>query len=394
MKIRVPKLTLRFAVLYLGLSIYMLRTLLNASSILFYNDILDNVMFGISVIAFVAVAAMQRYDNKRILAVAAIAAFALLTGVLSGRPFLLLTILVCVAIKDIDFDKVVGFLFRITFVFMIIHTVLSVAMPFLFERALLFVHTDGLRIRYAFGFIHPNSFSIFLFNLILMWVWLNYERIKYKHIVIIFITGVLAFIFSDTRTSFVLLIFLCMMLILDKWIPKFHLVLSFLAKGIVPVLSILVFIMIRLFLQGNLMVIIINSILLNRIRLGAFAYYNWGLSLFGQNLQNVYVGWDPVSRRWTSLLIYDNIYSFFMVEIGIIWLIVVTVLFYFLATKGSRRINLCIIIWAAYGMTEVHGWNGFILFPFLFFTFFLGRNQGVIAQINNSENSVLWNGRG
>ena len=389
MKIKAPKLSLRFTVLYLGLSIYMLRTLLNASSILFYNDILDNGMFGISVIAFVMVAAMQRYENKKILAVAALAAFALLTGIMSGRPFLLLTILVCIAIKDVDFDKVIRFLFKITLVFMIIHTILSVTMPFLFERDLLFVHTDGLRIRYAFGFIHPNSFSIFLFNLILMWVWLNYERIRYKHILVIFATGVLAFIFSDTRTSFVLLIVLCMMLTLDKWIPKFHLALSFLAKGIVPVLSLLVFVLIRLFLQGNLLVIIINSILLNRIRLGAFAYYNWGLSLFGQNLQNVHVGWDPVARRWTTLLIFDNIYSFFMVEIGIIWLIVVSVLFYFLARKGNKRINLCIIIWAAYGMTEVHGWNGFILFPFLFFTFFLTRNQGVTAQMNHSEKGML-----
>jgi hypothetical protein len=378
------KLTIYSVSIYIGLFTFMLRTLLSYSSFVFNTTIIDNVLFVIAVTAFVIAITQQRYDKKRMIIIAVFSAMALITAFLSGQPFLLLTILVCVAIKNYDFDKVILLFFRLTLAIMVFHIGLSILAPGLFEMDLI-IHHLGFRIRYTFGFIHPNAFSIIFFNLMLMWVWSNFEKIKYRHILGIFTLGLVAVMFSDTRSSFVVTVLLCLLLLLQKKISRFSDFLRLLASSIVPLFSLIVLWLITAFLQGNELARLINIGLTNRIRLGAFVYYNWGFSLLGQNLQNAHVGWDPLTRRWTSMLIYDNLYSFFMIEIGAVWLLVISIMFYFISKYNNDKVNICIIVWAFYGMTEVHGWNGFVLFPFLFFTFLLTFNNQQMLRIKEKN---------
>jgi len=384
MKAKSTKISPYSASLYLGLFLFMLRTLFNYSSFIFYNNIIDNILFVISILFIVAAVIQQRYEVKTIILIAVLSIMALVTAFLSGHPFFLVTILVCVAIKNFDFDEMILLFFRTSLVFMVVHVLLSVLVPGLFSVDLV-IHHLGFRIRYTFGFIHPNVFSIILFNIILMWVWLNFERMKYRHIIVIFALGIIAVIFSDTRSSFVLTLVLCLLLLLQKKISKFAKLLRFLASSIVPLLSITVLWLMISFLQGSEWARIINIMLTNRIRLGAFVYYNWGVSLLGRNLQNMNRGWDPITRRWTDLFIYDNIYSFFMIELGVAWLLVISIMYFFLSRYNNDKMNICIIMWALYGMTEVHGWNGFVLFPFLFFAFLCSKKKQSTLQQNHGR---------
>ena len=40
-------------------------------------------------------------------------------------------------------------------------------------------------VRYDMGFGHPNRVSILLFNLLIMWIWLNFDRLQKLKIIII-----------------------------------------------------------------------------------------------------------------------------------------------------------------------------------------------------------------
>ena len=50
---------------------------------------------------------------------------------------------------------------------------------------------------------------------------------------------------------------------------------------------------------------------------------------------------------------------------GLIWLILIAAAFYKLAQKENIKINLCLIMWSLYGVTEVHGLNALMCFPIL-----------------------------
>lgn len=81
----------------------------------------------------------------------------------------------------------------------------------------------------------------------------------------------------------------------------------------------------------NVFAVSLDAILSGRIRLGAYAYEHYGLSLFGKNLTDVKIQYDAVYGL--NAFTFDNIYTDILMRQGAIWLLVIAVLFYRLARK-------------------------------------------------------------
>ena len=64
-----------------------------------------------------------------------------------------------------------------------------------------------------------------------------------------------------------------------------------------------------------------------------------------------------------------------MVNQGVIWLILLAFIFYKLAKLNSGKVNIFLIVWALYGVTEVHGLNGFLCMP-IFLSAFVFKSMG------------------
>jgi len=129
--------------------------------------------------------------------------------------------------------------------------------------------------------------------------------------------------------------------------------------------------------KDNAIVMALDRLLTGRIKLGAYGLQNEGATFAGHFIPylNGQVTWDPY---WMiNDFTFDNIYSDSLVHMGFIWLAVYTAVFYLLGRKRNFKISCYVIIWAVYGLTEVHGLNGFIWIPVLISAYL---SKGVIIS--------------
>ena len=147
-----------------------------------------------------------------------------------------------------------------------------------------------------------------------------------------------------------------------KWLSVF-------AKFIIPVCGVTIIIFTIVYVEQlnafhkNIVVMTIDKLLSSRVKLGAYGYDKYGITFLGQNLSNYKVTWDQEWRL--NAHTFDDVYTYCAMNVGIVWLVLITVMFYKLADRHSDKINIFIIIWALYGISEVHVLNGYVFFPIL-----------------------------
>jgi hypothetical protein len=361
--------------LLMGLFMMIIKVSFSLSRILMYNDVIDNVLSFGAVALLVLYIMNKRYGVKKMLIYAFATVLSLYSVMITKQSILLITTIAVLAIADEKFDKIIDFIYRWELFFFIVHIIISIFYKILLDGSITQV-IDG-KTRYNFGFSHPNTFSVYLFNLIIMWIWLNYNKLNYKSVFKIFLIGSLAYLFSKTRTGYVDIILICSILLIciKKKSGKLF---SLIAMGIVPVFSLGIFFMISHYVNDIGWVLKINDLLSSRIKLGAYAYSKCGLSFWGQNIERMKVTWN---NYWMlNNFTFDCTYSSLMVMQGCIWLVIVSIAFFLLAMKKIDRINIAIIAWSLYAVTEVHGLNGFLCFPILLLAMLISNKKEKIDE--------------
>lgn len=346
--------------LYIGLFLMIIKVFVPLSKILPQSALVDNILSLASAGILALDIIQQKLDTKRLVVYGVVTILALYTSSITGQYGFLITVIAILAIAGRDFDKIIYFIYHWELLLFVAHTIIALVWNFLPETSI--VQSISGVMRFNFGFGHPNTFSAYLFNLIIMWVWLNYNRITNKHIVLVFLLGIVNYTFTRTRTSTLDIVIFCILIMLAKHFAD-SAVLSSVSKLIVPVCAGVVLILIVQFPTGNPVVLLIDNILSARIRLGSYAYYHYGLTAFGQSVSFTDVVWDSVWRL--NGLTFDCTYTSLMVMQGVVWLVILSVGFFLLGCKKDNRISISIIVWALYAVTEVHGMNGFLCFPIL-----------------------------
>ena len=253
---------------------------------------------------------------------------------------------------------------------MVLHTI-AVLILALVGEINLFIFDRG-QLRATFGFGNPNTFSVYIFNLILMWLWLNFKKINTSQLFLTGCFGLVIVLMTKTRTmliDIIVLLFLCY-LFRFSWFDKIS---SFIAKICIPILFTFIWGTVLLYQRGSMIAYVIDSLLNARIKLGAFALDHFGISILGQYLLDFQIVWD---ETWgLNNFTFDCIYTYLMVNQGVIWLILLAFIFYKLAKLNSGKVNIFLIVWALYGVTEVHGLNGFLCMP-IFLSAFVFKSMG------------------
>lgn len=368
--------------LYVGLLLMLIKVIFSASAILPYSDFLDDILSYCAAGILAIYIILKKYSSKTLFVYALITGIALYSTMITKQYGFLITVIACLALRDENITKAINFIYKWELLLIIIHSAYAVFLSGISNYALYGGYYG--RIRFHFGFSHPNVFSIYLFNLIIMWIYLNYDKIKMKNIIIIFLISFILQLLTDTRTSFIdIIIVLLIVVIVKKW-PN-NKIIKQLAMWITPTLSILVLIACKFYLTGNQLLLLLDSIFSARIRLGAYAYTNYGLTLLGQNMENINIEWDSNWRL--SGFTFDCTFSYLMMNQGVIWLIIIIIGFYLLAKKGDDKIAIMVVAWGLYALTEVHGINGFRCFPILLLSILLRpENRTKTTTINTVGN--------
>ena len=235
MDIVIPKVN---TFLKLGIFLMIVKISLSISTVFYYSETIDNILSYASLFLLVSVILIQNYSSKTFIVYLLIGIISLYSVTKTGNNGLLITVVTCLAIRKCNINDIIKFIYNWELLFFIIIVCASIICHFLFS----FPITQNIQgvIRYTFGFEHPNEYSVYLFNLIIMWVWIEFSRIKLHHLFAIFIIGLTSFYFSNTRTNFIeicLIIILLFIYCIGR--KKEHKIINFMARYIVPFFSIL-----------------------------------------------------------------------------------------------------------------------------------------------------------
>lgn len=347
--------------LRLGLFLLVTKTYLKYSSFFGTTDLQDTLLSAGASVLFALVILESWYSYSTLIAYGVVLLLGFYSSMRVGNVTLFVTIITCLAIRREKFDNVIQFIYQCELAWFVIHMVVALLMALLGKYNLYILVTGVSRCR--FGFNHPNVYSVYLINLILMWVWLHFDKIEWKNIYTIFGIATLSYLFAKTRTAYLITILFCGLIVLvrNNFINKDRLMIM--AGLSVPMAAVFVYVFGRMFRGGGTLVKIVDELLSGRIRLMAYALENIGLTMFGKNLVGYEIHWDPYWKM--NSFTFDSIYASFYCNLGIIWLILICTLFILLAKRGDMKINVFLIMWALYGVTETHGLYCYMCFPIL-----------------------------
>lgn len=372
--------------LYFGSLLLMLKTIISASKMIPYNDTLDTLLSILAILCMAMCIILQDYKIKVLLIYLCIVLLTFYNAFVTKNSALAVTIITCLASRKTDFNKYIKFIFVVEFSLLTINTFLAVTCHF-FGLVNIIQNIGGVQ-RYDFGMQHPNSFAALVFNLMIMWVWLYWNKIKYKHIVFMAVMATALYMFCKTRTNFAAMIIIIGIIFLCKADHGFRHFVRKLAYIIIPLTTLIIITAVIFYKRGNIIALLLNKVLNARILLGAYALNRSGITFFGQDLTVLYTGttWDPMWQL--NAFTFDCIYTYMIVNQGIIWLIILSYLFIMLARSKNIENNISIIAWALYGITEVQGLNCFSCMPILLIVqlFQKGKKQN---GKNSSHNPLL-----
>lgn len=351
-----------------GIIILAVKVILSYTTIGTYIPYLDDIL-SLAAVFFLAISIIQKqYSIRTMLLYASIAFLGLITSRYVGNVMLFITILTILAIRR---EKgVVYFLLKYESL-----TAIIIACCSLLTGTHLSYDSELQKYLFDFGFSHPNLISCIIFNIVIMWLWVYYDSLDRRAYMFCLLFLYAVFLLTGSRTMLFLGVFTIILISISKSNKRIvHTSIKAIAKYIVPILAIFFYYTCIYYNESNQLITQINDFLTNRIKLGAYAYTQYGFSFLGQVVEkNTEFGYDAVWNM-SKFIAFDNLYTSLMINYGFIWLIVIASSLYFLANKGNTLVNCMIIIWAIYGITETHGINGFLCFPILFISFILEKN--------------------
>jgi hypothetical protein len=356
--------------LYSGTLFLVIKTVLSASKIIPYSEFIDTILATLGALCMVLSIIMQRYRVKVLFIYTMLIGITAYNAMITGNNALAVTVITCLAIRKTDLKTYIQFIFKLQSAFVICHTIIAIIGGMIGTFNI--VQNIGGITRYDFGMRHPNSFAALAFNLMIMWIWLNWNKIKARHIIFMILSSGILYYFCKTRTNFIAMLAVIGFAFVCGVKHKFVRRIGEIATVIIPLLSVAMGVAIILYAKGNRIVLLLNEVLNARITLGAYALAHYSFTLFGQNMISLYTGttWDPIWQL--NAFTFDCVYTYMLINQGIIWLILLTILFAKLARRNNPKDNVAIISWALYGVTELQGLNCFSCMPILLLTKLFG----------------------
>lgn len=306
---------------------------------------------------FSILAQVNKYTKNNVLLFIFLIIISFLSFYVSGDIAILYIVLFIMASKNLEFKKIVKF-------DLVIKLSLLCLVLFLYFRGMteVVISYNVRGVRYALGFGHPNTLSVYVLGICSDIAFLTYEKRNLKWYMLLAIIAILINAICRSRGSVIGIILLVALSIL---IPKLKNNFAF-QKIVIYLFPILFFLSIlSSYLFLNYDIDLLNSLdelFSNRISLMAVFLENYSINLFGNKFINYATGVTGTSY------VLDNAYLSMLLKFGLC----VTTMFLFMipmkmkdAIKNNQdAIIICLISFIVFGLME----NGFyVLFynPFL-----------------------------
>ena len=342
------------------------KVMASSSLIMPWNSLVDDLCVIFAIVVMFIKTSTFTIAFRKLITLAAVALFALYTCLITRQYDLLITVIGICLLIDEDLEAYISLMFKLQVAILTGHIVVS-GFWSLTGRYDYFWATIADRLRFNGGFIHSNVFSCFILSCMVMFVWMRFKRITPIQFAGMACITVLSYILNRSRTGLLLNIFLLLIVILTQKKSKL------LEKAIDPILfplfpamTALVFWAQGQFVAGNDIAVLLDNLLTSRIKYAAYAYTQSGVTWLPRYLDYVESGVVTWTSEWElTTFTFDNLYSCLFVQMGIVWIGVISVMIAAVCKKFDFKNKLVMLIWVLFAMVEVHGINCFKFFPLI-----------------------------
>ena len=354
---------------FIGLLFYVLRNFFAYTSYPVPNSIL-NIFWFITQSSWIFAMVMRWEFNGRVIVEVILLIFGYINLKITGSWNMLSLFFMLFASKGIEVKKIINLMFKVSAVLLSVN-IAWYTLNYLLGRVTIsqMREVDGeIILRHNFYFNHANGLSLYIFFVVLMFMYLYYEKINKSILYLVLLISAL-FIYSFPNTRTIALLFLIVMLLdlpkrktLDMFVCK-------ICRHMYIIGFILIIVLVYLFVNNsNAIVLKINDAMNGRLTLVAGAFQLYGVNLQGHKIINEEV-FLP-SLGYFKLYI-DNFYGMLVIRYGLLATFIVS--FFAICTskslyKQNKRLVLILLsIVFIFGLSESTALDIFPVFPWLFF---------------------------
>lgn len=282
-----------------------------------------------------------------------------------NASFLFYTALLIVSVNHLDIDNIIKktMMIQLVIVLLTICAALAGILPNIVENTSI---GGIIRQRYSLGGIYNSYVPNVILSIAIEYIYImRNKKIKWIEVVGLLFLNLVAFLFTQTRMPFAMcIVTIVFMIILNKQVRrnKISRLQSFFFRYsyiIISLISLMVIIIYTPYIEwlNNL-----NTILSQRLRLAQVGIFNWGISVFGNN-----VDWitDPSGYNYI-----DSSYLNILICYGIVMFVLIIFLLTYISVKADKVRNfylcLALTLWAIRAAVDpqlyIIWFNPFLLF--------------------------------
>jgi len=255
-----------------------------------------------------------KYQKREIINVGILLVVGMLVFFVSNETTVLFTAIALMFLKNIDIKKLISTLFLsrlMAFILMLVASIIGIID--MNEVSFYRSSIGGFVTRYSFGYSTPNL-THSTFNLIvMMYLYLFFEKINIKTIIVVFFMNIMLYRFTDSRTGFYVLIIIVVLFYFVKKLKKVREKIPTILNVLFLVLILISFLVTYMYGKVN-WVYNLDELLTGRIRYMSITFNNYQPGLINKN---------DYSR-----IIFDNGFFDLIYKSGIlafIWFVVVQI---------------------------------------------------------------------
>lgn len=347
----------------IGLFLCVIKKFFEISNLVAFPDFVDDILTALILLVFFYSIIKKRYSFRTLLLYSILIIFTLFNARITGYMIIPMSVVMILSVRGESLKEVGAFIFKIKLVCIIINTIFAIFLSLFNVISIYGYYDDGSRLRFHFGYGYPGHFADYIFDLLVLWIFVNYDKLRKKDFICMLIISIACFLFTDSRVIFANSVVLILFTFIIKHTDKLNTVFRLLAQSIVPILTFLMLEFINLYRIGNAYAFLIDKILNTRIRLNGYKFDLYGYTLFGRTQLPSFGEWSSV---WISTGgAFDNVYMWLIIQMGIIWLCIIALAFFILAKRNNKLINILLIIWALGAFIDTDFLNGICSFPIL-----------------------------
>ncbi len=354
-----------------------------------FLQILRVGMWGCYVISLINVVFLCRYKVWQLLCILAFSIFYIFimihNGGQTGYLFLHGMMVVC-SCYYIKWDYLLRFL--------IIYYIPLIIVPALLEvigvlPTISFTRSGAQR--YSLGLSHPNTLGGYCLCIVILWLLIRYKKLKIWDYLGWLLIALFVWIVPNSRTSTLLILFICFLSFLFKnWGEKLlrNIVLRGLCTGSFIILAVGSFFASYFYNANSTICVKINEILFTHRLSYAYDFlHTYPVTLFGTRLK--FVGSVLAQKNETEAHILDNFYINQLLTTGIISMLIILGLFTYLTYSAMKRhdqaVLIGLVVMAVWLVYENHGTN--LVYNVLLFQFVYDFTGKVTDKTSERQNS-------